>query len=244
MRSIESEGSTIDDAIETALATLHVARDQVEIDILHDATRGVLGFGGRKARVRATVRERVSLATPGPSPTVVSQETAPAPTPVPIELADQVRRILDAVLSYLGATCSVAPAEGSEPGVLTLAVDGEGSGLVIGRRGQTLDALEYLLNRIAGRHPGGEGIRVRIDVEHYRERRQESLEQLARRLAEKAKESGNIVTLNPLSPRDRRIVHLALDGDPAVTTRSEGDGHFRRVLIVPQGRGQRATGRR
>lgn len=243
MRSIESEGGTIDEAIANALSALRVTREQVEIDIIQDAARGVLGFGGRQARVRATVRERVSVATDEPAVGDVSRETSPAAVPAPADVADEVRQVLDRVLSYLGASCTLSPA-GGEPGTLTLTVDREGSGLVIGRRGQTLDALEYLLSRIVSRQPGGEALKVRIDVERYRERRQESLEQLARRLAAKAKESGRIVTLNPLSPRDRRIVHLALDADSDVTTRSEGDGHFRRVLIVPKGRIQRATGRR
>jgi spoIIIJ-associated protein len=239
MRSIESEGATIDEAIASALAALRITRDEAEIDILQDAVRGVLGFGGQKARVRATVRERMSLASQdddGASP--VSQGTAAAPG----ALGDHLRDVLATVLSHLGAACTITPSTG-EPGFLVLAVEGEGSGLVIGRRGQTLDALEYLLNRVANRRPGGEGVRVRIDVEHYRERRQESLEQLARRLAAKAKESGRVVTLNPLSPRDRRIVHLALADDGAVTTRSEGEGHFRRLLIVPQRPARQATGR-
>jgi len=241
MRSIESEGATIDEAIEKALATLRVTRDQVEVDILHDAARGLLGFGGRRARVRATVREQVSLAAA--SAPDVSRETFHERTAVSSDLGVELAGILKTVLGHLEPDCTVEPSPGDEPGFLTLTVDGASSGLVIGRRGQTLDALEYLINRIASRRPGGDGIRVRIDVERYRERRQESLEQLARRLAAKAKESGRIVTLNPLSPRDRRIVHLTLEPDPSVSTRSEGDGHFRKVLIVPEGSRQRSDRR-
>jgi spoIIIJ-associated protein len=233
MRSIESEGVTIDEAIERALATLRVTRDQVEVDILHDAARGLLGFGGRRARVRATVRGQVSLVSDESRD--VSRETSRPATSESGNLGGELAAILRTVVGYLEPDCSVEPAPGGEPGTLTLTVDGASSGLVIGRRGQTLDALEYLINRIASRRPGGEGLRIRIDVERYRERRQESLEQLARRLAAKAKESGRIVTLNPLSPRDRRIVHLILEPDPGVSTRSEGDGHFRKVLIVPEG---------
>jgi len=231
MRSIESEGVTIDEAIEKALTTLGVTRDQIEVDILHDAARGLLGFGGRRARVRATVRGQVSLVSEGSED--VSRETF-RPTSSGSDLGPELAAILKTVVGHLEPACTVEPAAADEPGTLTLTVDGASRGLVIGRRGQTLDALEYLINRIAGRRPGGEGLRVRIDVERYRERRQESLEQLARRLAAKAKESGRIVTLNPLSPRDRRIVHLTLEPDPSVSTRSEGDGHFRKVLIVPE----------
>jgi len=241
MRSIEAEGATIDEAIEKALATLRVTRDQVEVDILHDATRGLLGFGGRRALVRATVRGQVSLLSDGGED--VSRETFRPATSGSGDLGPELAAILKAVVEHLEPDCTVEPAAADEPGTLTLTVDGASSGLVIGRRGQTLDALEYLINRIASRRPGGDGIRVRIDVERYRERRKESLEQLARRLAAKAKESGRIVTLNPLSPRDRRIVHLTLEPDPSVSTRSEGDGHFRKVLIVPEG-GRRRSERR
>ncbi len=109
---------------------------------------------------------------------------------------------------------------------------GEGAGIVIGRYGQTLDAVEYLLNRIAS-HETEAPVRIAIDVEGYRERRQESLEHTARRAAEKARHTGRPVTLNPMSPRDRRIVHVALSDERGVTTRSQGEGSYRRVVVVP-----------
>ena len=110
---------------------------------------------------------------------------------------------------------------------------------MIGRRGQTLDALEYLVNRVVGRDgEGGEG-RIMVDVERYRERRREALEQLARRLAEKAKLTGRVVTVNPMSPRDRRIVHLTLQDDSGVATRSQGSGHYRKLLLIPSAGGRR-----
>jgi spoIIIJ-associated protein len=115
-----------------------------------------------------------------------------------------------------------------------LIVSGEDSGLLIGRRGQTLDAIEYLLNRIVGREEKRGG-RVTVDVERYRERRREYLDALAHRLASKVKETGRVITLNPLSPADRRVVHLALQGDSGVTTRSQGEGHYRKMLILPAG---------
>src|SRR5262249_12666433 len=115
------------------------------------------------------------------------------------------------------------------PGVLVLDVAGDSGGLLIGRRGQTLDALEYLVNRIAA----GDGARVTVDVERYRERRREYLTSLAFRLSDKARKTGRRVTLNTMNPRDGRVVHVALKDDPSVSTRSHGDGHFRKVSIVP-----------
>jgi spoIIIJ-associated protein len=220
MRSVEAEGGTIDEAIANALSMLRVAREQVEIEILANATRGVLGFGGKPARVRATVRESLGLpVSRGPR-------------------AMRAQEMLAEILRHMGADCTVERRPDPEPGIVALAVHGSDSGLVIGRHGQTLDALEYVLNRIVARGEDG-APRVVIDVERYRERRCEALEQMALRLAAKAKQTGRTVALDPLSPRDRRVVHLALQGDPAVTTRSQGDGHFRRLLIIPQGRQRR-----
>ena len=235
MRSIECEGDSIDEAIAKALGTLQVERDRVEIEILTDAARGVWGFGGRKARVRATLRPRVSALSAD-----VSREASPAAT----EAADisgaagRARALVEEVLGLFGVACTVTAHEGAEPGSILLAVTGEESGLVIGRRGQTLDALEYLVNRVVGRD-GERGGRIVVDVERYRERRQEALEQLARRLAEKAKVTGRVVSVNPMSPRDRRIVHLTLQDDSGVATRSQGTGHYRRVLLIPSPGGSR-----
>src|SRR5439155_26220650 len=119
-------------------------------------------------------------------------------------------------------------------------VAGDSGGLLIGRRGQTLDALEYLVNRIAARQEDTDSGRVTIDVERYRERRREYLTALAFRLADKAKKTGRTVTLNPMNPRDRRVVHVALKDDPEVGTRSHGDGHYRKVAIMPAD-GRRVT---
>jgi|SRR5579871_812467 len=224
MRSVEAEGTTIDEAIDRALGMLHAERDQVEIEILANASRGVLGFGGKPARVRATIRESLTR--------VLGTEADDVPREA---IAEPPELMLAEILRHLGVDCAVERLPEREPGTITLAVRGGDSGLVIGRRGQTLDALEYLLNRIAARGGNG-GPRIMIDVERYRERRQESLEQMALRLAAKVRQTGRTITLDPMSPRDRRVIHLALQDDRTVVTRSQGEGHFRRLLIIPQGR--------
>src|SRR6185295_1917716 len=273
MKSIDSEGDTIDQAIDNALQKLGVGRDRVEIEILSDATRGLFGFGGKPARVRAIVRAPLSAPLTEASPSKVSQETtregahlvsretmsdvqtAPDRSPgaraanspkepgvvaervaaaVPPEAVIQKsRQALQELLAHLGVTCQVEIARGDDLEKVTLAVTGDSSGLLIGRRGQTLDAIEHLINRIAGRGDDGAPSRIAIDVERYRERRQEYLDGLARRLADKAKHTQRVITLNPMSPRDRRIVHLALQSDPAIETRSQGEGQFRKILILP-----------
>jgi spoIIIJ-associated protein len=243
MRSIECEGDTIDEAINRALSALKVSRDGVQIEILGSATKGLLGFGSRKARIRATVRGSLSTALEtadaSTAPSDVSQETYTDRAVVSRSaLAERASSVLEEILAHLGVTCAFEVRHQDDPETIVLAVSGEGSGLVIGRRGQTLDAIEYLLNRTANRGDDAAGVRIVVDVEGYRERRQESLEQLARRLAAKVRQTGRVVTLNPMSPRDRRIVHITLK-DEAVVTRSEGDGHYRRLLIIPQDHPQR-----
>jgi spoIIIJ-associated protein len=113
---------------------------------------------------------------------------------------------------------------------------------LIGRKGQVLDALEYLLNRIITKSEEGDA-HLALDVEGYRERRRRSLEVLALRLGERAKRRRKPVALSPLSPRDRRVIHLTLEGDPLVTTRSMGRGYFRRLYIVPEEGPRRERGR-
>ena len=260
MQSIEAEGSTIDDAIARALQLLGAPRERVEIEILSDASRGMFGFGGKKARVRATVRAPLALdearavsreTSPGVRRRVAEAEDSapparpaprerrsapesPAPMPSPPSESFRARsqELLTTILSHVGVSCTVEVRPGAEEGALHLEVKGDSSGLLIGRRGQTLDAIEYMVNRLArGNDEDGRG-RVVVDVESYRERRREYLQTLARRLADKAKQTGRVVTLNPMSPRDRRIVHLALQGDPTITTRSQGEGYLRNVLIT------------
>jgi len=265
MRSIESEGESIDEAIEKALQVLQVARHRVAIEILADSSRGLFGFGGKKARVRATVRPPLASSLEegssagGESRREEVPSSAPSRTPAPgapkaakpfrdvtgsspqADLGPRAKPILEELLRYLGVGCRV-DLQAGEPEGSVLQVSGDGSGLVIGRRGQTLDALEYLVNRIVSRGEEASG-RVTIDVERYRERRKEYLEQLAHRLADKAKQTGRAVTLNPMSPRDRRIVHLALQDDGQVSTRSQGEGLYRKMSILPAG-GRQAASRR
>src|SRR2546428_1238188 len=225
MRSIESEGDTIDQAIENALRALNVTRDQVEIEILTGATRGLLGFGGKKARVRATVRAPLLSRLHGlenEASDMDSRETLPpvehdepahrqvreTRTEPPPEVASHAaapsaayqlkcKDTLEAILSRLGVSCAVQVGPGADPGSVLLAVSADSGGLLIGRRGQTLDALEYIVNRIVGREDAVSG-RVMIDVERYRERRVQQLAQTARRAAEKGQQNGRARPLKPL----------------------------------------------
>jgi spoIIIJ-associated protein len=235
MRSVETEGGTIDEAIARALDLLHIERERVDVEILENSSRGLLGFGGKPARIRATVRNPLASAPDrdGESVGIVSRETPAVPIDSSSVAAsiEKARRALEVVLRELG----IAPpptATATDDGSWLFMIESDGAGIVIGRHGQTLDAIEYLVSRIAS-HEAGNPVRITLDVEGYRERRQESLEQTARRAADKARATGRPVTLSPMSPRDRRIVHVALGDERGVTTRSQGEGGFRRVVVVP-----------
>jgi len=258
MRSIEVEGDDIDQAIGNALRALGVERDRVQVEILSGATRGLLGFGKRKARIRATVRLplRVSRdATEAADSASVPRETGwPAAPPDAAGATDRAEpggrassaataraaRFLEELLTRLGTGCTVS-ADQDDTESVVLTVRGPETALVIGRRGQTLDAIEYVVNRVVSRdeEPGALP-RFIVDAEGYRARRRAYLEDLAARLCEKVERTGRPVTLNPMPPRDRRIVHLAVRQHAGLVSRSHGEGHLRAMMILPQGRERRS----
>lgn len=252
MNSVEAEGKTIEEAVAAALTQLQVERERVEIEILSQATKGFLGIGGKKARVRATLRVPLTqqLATAPPPtrrketpkvsapPAVFAEEEES--TPPSREQGEKAIEVLQEILRLMQVEAAVALEQQAHE--LTLTLTGKNSGALIGRNGQTLDALEYVLNRIITRSDESE-THLTLDAEGYRERRRRNLENLALRLGERAKRRKRPVALSPLSPRDRRVIHLALEGDPLVTTRSMGRGYFRRLYIVPEEGSRRERGR-
>lgn len=223
---IESEGETVDDAVAHALSSLALDRSDVDIDILSNPSRGLFGLGGRKARVRVTRR------TLGTSSTRTGDGAA--------SLGEHARTLLEDLLGRMGFECSVSIEAGED--TPTLQIAGEQASVLIGKHGQTLDALEYILNRIVSREEELAS-RFHLDCEQYRVKRKRSLEELAQRVAAQVKKRGRSVMLSPMSPRDRRILHLALQGDPDLTTRSSGEGSYRRLEILPQGEPSRGRSR-
>ena len=141
------------------------------------------------------------------------------------------RELLEIILAREGYAI-VTAASGEE---IILDIKADNSGLLIGRKGQTLEALQYLIGRIAGERQGSEGPHIVVDIENYQERRRKSLEDMALRLGEKAKRQRKTVTVDALSAADRRIIHAALEDDPWLTTKSLGQGSYRRLLIIPEG---------
>ncbi len=155
----------------------------------------------------------------------------------PANIEEQEREaigMLSQILALMGEKAEVVHT-GSDADAIEIEVRGDGSGILIGRHGQTLDALEYLLNRLVARKIK-DAVAVVIDTESYRARRRNQLERMALSMGERAKREHVKITMEPMPPRDRRIVHLALKDDPLITTRSTGDGYMRVVEIVPEGK--------
>ncbi|MGB7837054.1 MAG: R3H domain-containing nucleic acid-binding protein, partial [Terrimicrobiaceae bacterium] len=145
------------------------------------------------------------------------------------------KEVLAEILNLMGISAEVELRVGEKSDETVVEIRTENSGLLIGRKGQTLEALQYLVSRIAGERGGMEGPHIVVDIENYRQRRRKSLEDMALRLGEKAKRQRKTVTVDALSAADRRIIHAALQDDPWVTTKSLGQGSYRRLLIIPEG---------
>jgi len=259
-QSVETDGQSIDDAIERALRQLGVARDKVDIEILSHTSRGLFGLGRRRATIRATLRRPLAVGSPAdgsdarPAPIrnraevpavermaagaesdsldSRSDTAGAAAESVPAAVLSRACSVLAEIVRLTGSEASVDVAHDSAG--VRLVIGGDEGGILIGRRGQTLDALEYLLNRIMA-HADASCPPLTVDLEGYRLRRQQTLEALAQRAASRARASGRPVALNPMSPRDRRIVHITLRQAGALTTRSAGTGFYRRVIIAPSG---------
>lgn len=231
MDHVEAEGDSIDLAIEQALKLLGVERDKITVDILSEGKKGILGFGAQKARIRAVIRK----------PAIGGQASEPlaeGPSPAAAEagvIGPKAKEVLAEILNLMGISAAVELRTGEKADETVLEIRAENSGLLIGRKGQTLEALQYLVSRIAGERGSAEGPHIVVDIENYRQRRRKSLEDLALRLGEKAKRQRKTVTVDALSAADRRIIHAVLQDDPWVTTKSLGQGSYRRLLIIPEG---------
>jgi len=217
MEDVEASGKTLDEAIAKALEQLGLDRSQVEVEIISEGRTGLFGLGGENARVLV-------------KPLGAEQVSVESPT---IEMAVQLlRRLLE--LMDVDADVTVrapeTPGDGLGRASAVLDVNGEDLGILIGRRGSTLAALQYMVNHMVSRQLKSKAL-VGVDVERYKRRREEALIGLAQRLADKVKASGRTITLEPMPANERRIVHLALASDPQVVTVSLGEGETRKVLI-------------
>lgn len=226
MTRVEKTGKTVDEAIEAAIGELGVSREQIEYTVLDEPSKGLFGFlGGKPARVRVELKEGqtpvAAVAKEKPVQTAASEKAQ-------TDAVAAARAFLQSVFTAMKLDVKIEKMTAPEQVILNLR--GEDLGVLIGKHGQTLDALQYLTN-LAAHRDCDERVRIIIDVEDYRKRREETLTRLALRLADRVKLRGEKVVLEPMSPHERKIIHTALQDDLRVTTFSEGEEPFRKVVI-------------
>lgn len=208
MRFVEKKAKTVDEAVNQALAELGVSKDAVEIEIIEES-KGLFGIlGSKEVKVRVTQKEREEIL--------------------------KAKEFLSGVTERLGLDVNLNISFDEEKNLLRVELKGEGLGLLIGRRGETLDAIQYLTNIFVNKK-SDEYIKVTVDAENYRERRQEALVSLAERTAAKAVKYKKNMVIEPKNPYERRIIHEALQDYPEVTTYSVGEDPNRKVIVAYKG---------
>lgn len=256
MTFVEKTGKSVEEAVAAALQELNIAAEQAEVEVLQEAKKGFLGIGRKDAKVRVTVKEAeavveevvyteetVTVAMPevpqAEEPAekeVIAEQTAevavrePKKYAVNDEAIAKAKEFLQKIFTAMKIEVAMEKFINKNDGSVTFKLHGDDMGILIGKHGQTLDALQYLTNLVANKN-SADRVRVIIDVEDYRDRRVETLTRLANRLADKVKRTGERVALEPMNPHERKIIHMALQGDRRVTTLSEGDEPHRHVVI-------------
>ena len=210
-RMIETKAKTKEEAIEIALKELDVDRGEVEIDVVSVGKSGILGIGSEPARVRVTLLDK------------------------PTDLVKATSEVLDSLVSKLGVSVVVSLKQAERPdlGGPVFEIEGDDSGLLIGRRGETLRSLQFLVKVIVGRRLQARA-NLMLDVEGYQQRRYETLTTLALKVAQRVTTTGRSIPLEPMPPDERRIVHVALAEHAQVTSESTGEGDSRQVVIRPK----------
>ena len=205
MDFIEVTGKTIDDAITEALVQLGVTSDQIEYEVLEEAKSGFLGFNSKPAKIKVRKKETIN---------------------------DKVNTFLQDVFKAMDLEVEIVIKESEEEeNVLDIELKGDDMGVLIGKRGQTLDSLQYLTNLAINKN-SDTYVKVKLDTENYRKRRKDTLENLAKNIAYKVKRTKKAVSLEPMNPFERRVIHSALQKDRYVTTHSEGEEPYRHVVVT------------
>ena len=206
MEFIEISAKSVDEAIIEACQKLAVTSEKLEYEVVDEGKAGLFGIGAKPAVIKARVKASVE---------------------------DKVKNFLNEVFAAMNIEVLVAVDYKAEEKEMNIDLSGEDMGMLIGKRGQTLDSLQYLVSLVVNKETE-EYVRVKVDTENYRERRKATLENLAKNMAKKASRIRKNVTLEPMNPYERRIIHSALQDDKYVTTHSEGDEPYRRVVITPK----------
>ena len=207
MEYIEVSAKSVNEAITEACRKLGVTSDRLDYEVIEEGSNGFLGIGSKPAIIKAAVKiEKLSL-------------------------EDNAKKFLNDVFAAMNMTVVVDIKYNEENKEMDIDLSGDDMGVLIGKRGQTLDSLQYLVSLVVNKE-SDDYIRVKVDTENYRERRKETLENLAKNVAYKVKRTRRPVSLEPMNPYERRIIHSALQNDKYVTTHSEGEEPFRKVVVT------------
>ncbi|MCP1103110.1 spoIIIJ-associated protein [Aequitasia blattaphilus] len=244
MDYITVSAKTLDDALTEALVELGVTSDQLDYEVIEKGSAGFLGIGAKQAVIKA--RKKI------PQPKVeeekvekefkqeikkeeavkeIKETKSSEVVAVQADTAEVTTQFIKDVLKAMNMEEVNVTSKIEDEGMLSIDMEGSNMGILIGKRGQTLDSLQYLANRVANKNQEGY-VRVKLDTEDYRKRRKDTLENLAKNIASKVKRTRRSVSLEPMNPYERRIIHSALQGDPGVDTHSEGNEPYRKVVVT------------
>lgn len=204
MEFIEVSAKTVDDAITEASIKLGTTSDKIEVEVIEKGSTGFLGIKSKPAIIKARKKN---------------------------DTVDNIREFLENVFSAMNMEVTIDIKKAEDDKVYEVELSGKEMGLLIGKRGQTLDSLQYLTNLAVNKHSDGY-IKVKLDTEDYRQRRKDTMENLAKNIAYKVKRTKRPVSLEPMNPFERRVIHSALQGDRYVETHSEGEEPFRHVVVT------------
>lgn len=207
MEFIEVSAKTVNDAITEACQKLGVTSDKLEYEVIEEGSNGFLGIGAKPAIIKAAVKV------------------------TKLSLDEAAKKFLNEVFAAMNLTVVINVKYDEAEKSMDIDLSGDEMGVLIGKRGQTLDSLQYLVSLVVNKE-SEDYIRVKVDTEDYRKRRKETLENLAKNIAYKVKRTKRPVSLEPMNPYERRIIHSALQNDKYVTTHSEGEEPFRRVVVT------------
>lgn len=253
---IEITGKSVEDAFMNAIVELETTSDNIGYDVIDKGSNGILGFGSRPAKIKAWVKSEVEEEKKAEEEKAAEVKSTEAAAPaansakedvtsdnsdealsephkkmvVTCDVDKVIRDFLDNMFKAMDMDVNIDIKINEEEGCVNVELGGDEMGLLIGKRGQTLDSIQYLVSLVVNKE-NEKYMRVKVDTEDYRKRRKETLESLAKNIAYKVKRSKRPVSLEPMNPYERRIIHSALQNDKFVATRSEGEEPFRHVIV-------------
>ena len=236
MDFIEFKGKTKNDAITEACRHFSIPSDKLDYEVIDEGKSGILGIGARPAIIKARVKEEseevIEPVKLSETPIIASVKAAAAEIE-DVDVEGVSKKFLTDVFAAMDLAVEISTKYNDSLRSLEVELSGDEMGVLIGKRGQTLDSLQYLISLVINKGTT-EYIKVKVDTENYRQRRKETLENLAKNISYKVKRTRRPVSLEPMNPYERRIIHSALQNDRYVTTHNEGDEPFRRVVVTPK----------